>query len=259
MNRQREFVAALGTALRRRVLAAPSIELLSDRNDKLVEVVRDVDGNRFIRRSYGREEVARIEQEGLSFAEAWDQMHRIFGDAGITIVPSVVFYPAPTESQFPVVVASEYVEGIALKLAGTAVKVSLATSLGNTLLRSGRYHPSLEPFASDMFKVKRDRAGAEQLVLIDVNPYLVDQENLFGKSEAAKDLWQASYINSVANLLWDNWCRPGERKEVSEAFFRSLSPLVEKAFASSDRARTLDAVMEVQSMAQGFDLRNFKA
>lgn len=254
---QQEFVANLEAVVRQRVLQAPSISLLSDRNNKRVEAVRDVNDARFIRRSYEGVEVARIEQVGLTYAEAWDEMHGIFGDAGIALVPSTVFYPSATESRFPVVIASEYVEGEGMKSADVDTKTKLATSLGNVLLRTSRYRPSLESFTTDMFRVRKDATGAEMPVLIDVDPYLVDQEDRFRRNESAKDTWYAAYIGKVSSLLWDTWCRPGEGKVVIGAFLRSLSPLA-RELDSSDRSRTFHAMMEAHSMTQGLDLRNFQ-
>lgn len=247
---ERDLIGILEASVRQRVLHAQSIELLSNRNDKLVEVVGDIGGARFIRRSYGQPEVARIEQVGLTFGEAWKKMHEIFGGVGIGMVSSIVFYPFSSESQFPVVVASEYVEGVDIISAGVEIKTALATSLGNILLQPGKYRPSFESFAHDMFKVRKDKAGIERLVLIDPDPYLVDGEALL-ISEDAQDVWYAAYIKYVSNSLC-NWSHSSERYLVLSAFINSLRPLA-LDLNSSERQRTLDALMETHSRAQGFD------
>lgn len=244
---QRDLVGILAASVRQRVLYAQSIELLSDRNHKLVEVAGDVRGTRFIRRSYRQPEVDRIEQVGLTFDEAWKEMHEIFGGVGISMVPSSVFYPSSSESQFPVVVASEYVEGVDIISAEVEIKTALATSLGNMLFKPSKYRPSFEAFAHDMFKVRTDKSrGIGRLVLIDLDPYLVDQEALL-ISEDAQDVWYAAYIKYVSNSLY-NWSQPNERYVVLSAFINSLRPLAE------DLNYSADALMEAHSRAQGFDL-----
>lgn len=247
-----QFVTVLDTSVRGRVLNAEPISLLSNHDDKLVEVVRDINDTRFVRRSYSQAAVAVFEGRSLLFTEALTQMCQIFEGAGIGVVPHVLFQFSPEENQYPVVLATEYLEDD-IQTASTEAKVQVATALGAILSNSSKFRPGLEIFSHDMFRVRRDPTGSEKLVLVDIDPFLRDKFYT-SISEDARDIMTTGYIKQVSSLLWDSWCRPDERGAVIGAFVRSLaSQQPELDLMSSPRAT--EAIMTAHTMAQGIDIR----
>ena len=59
------FVVDLSVLIRQRIYTAEPVELLSARDDKRVELVRDITGNRFVRRTYSDEALDYIERSGV--------------------------------------------------------------------------------------------------------------------------------------------------------------------------------------------------
>ncbi|MDO8503116.1 MAG: hypothetical protein Q7S60_00315 [bacterium] len=237
-----ELTNSLERALGERVLNARVVELLSSRDDKRVEVVEEPNGYRLVRRSYSRAAIDDIvNKAGLPFTKAWVAMHDIFRTAGIDIVPSIMFRPSSKESDFPIVVASEYLEDGNVRASSTEAKVQMATGLGAILCGSSEFFPSMT-FMPDMFRVERDQTGADRLVLVDIDPYLIV------RSTVIKDIWDATYIGKMSRLLWDDWCEPNERRRVVTAFVSSIGPMLDH-----EGPRTFDAFAKVHLMSQGFD------
>lgn len=250
---RREFINGLETPLRGRVLNAQPLELLSNRDDKLVEVVRDINGSSFVRRSYSQAAVHMFERVGIPFTEAWGQMHHIFGAVDVKVVPSILLHPSAGESEFPVVVASEYLENDNIAVSSTDAKIQIATSLGAIPYGSGKFLPGFEIFMPDMFRVGMDNTGIERLVLVDIDPYLSDRRNVVADMHL-KDIWDSEYIKKISSLL-EGWCQPAERRAVISAFIRSVGSKFD--FDSRGDSRTFQAIMGVHSMAQGMNLRSF--
>lgn len=247
-----EFAATFETAFKQIVLAAEPVRLLSTSDDKRLEVVADVRGSHFVRRSYGPALIGRVQRSGIGFDQAWTEMHQIFETAGINVVPSVVVHQSP-DNKFPIFIASKLVEGVDMRNASVSAKSDAARGLGNVLNGSGKYLLSLEAVMPDMFKAEKDSTGTEKPVLIDVDPYLLSKDLAF-IGRGGKDAWYAAYIKRVSQLMWDSWCKPNEREEVISAFLRAITPAVKDM---GGELQTLDALMVTHAMSQGMDLRGF--
>lgn len=246
-----EFIEDLKTILKGRVLNAQTIELLSDRDDKLVEIVRDINDTRFVRRSYSQSAFGVFERRSIPFLEALAEMLHIFEGAGIEVVPYMLLQPSPVESRFPVVIATEYLEND-MATASTDAKVQLAAALGAIPSVPSEFHPGIEIFSSDMFRVRRDENG-ESLVLVDIDPYL-DDKFFTSVSESALDIRNYGYVTKIASNLWDFWCQPAERRAVIGALVHSL--VSRSGLDMMVNSRTSQALMTAHSMAQGLDLRS---
>lgn len=245
---RQHFVTVLETSARSRILNAEPVELLSDRDDKLVEVVRDVNDTKFVRRSYEQAAVRAFERD-LPFVEALNEMCHIFESAGIGVVPHVLYQFSPDESQFPIVVATEYLEN-GIEAASVEAKIQVASALGTIPSVRSAYHPGIEIFSKDMFRVKRDENG-ERLVLADIDPFLSDKF-LTDLSEDALDTRNSGFTRKTASALWD-LSQPTERKAVIGAFLRSL--VSNSGFDIRGNSGLSEALMTTHMMTQGLDMR----
>lgn len=246
-----QFVTVLDTAARGRVLNAEPVKLLSDRHDKLVEVVRDINDTRFVRRSYSADAVGVFERRSLPFSEGINEIRQIFEGAGIELVSHRLFQFSPSESQYPVVIATEFLED-GIEAASTEAKIQAAIALGTIPCVQSDYHPGIEIFSRDMFRVKRGSNGTDRLLLVDIDPYLSDRFNT-SISESATDIRNGGYIGKVSSLLWGSWCQPDERRPVIGAFVYSL--VAQSKLDLTGNSRTSKAIMIALDMSQGMDMR----
>ncbi|MBI2590997.1 MAG: hypothetical protein HYW33_03975 [Candidatus Blackburnbacteria bacterium] len=257
---RQEFVGGLEAGVTHRVVNARPITLLSESDGKTVVVARDFNKTLFVRRNYKQVALDRMNQlNGASFEDAWTAFHQLYSSVGIELVPSVVIRPDPKVSivEAPVVVASEYIDGTELSLAPTKAKVQVAEAMGAMLKTPGEYYPSLESIRRDMFRVGRNIDRTPRVVLVDVDPFLVDRKAVESTPDE-RDNWFSEYIVQVRDLLWDRWCKEDERATVLTAFARPLG-FVLNTFGQRDGERTLRAFMNVQSMAKGIDMRKFSS
>lgn len=244
-----QFVTVLDIAASSRVLNAEPVERLSDRDDKFVEVVRDINDTRFVRRSYSADAVGAFERRSLSFSEGLNELRHIFEGAGIELVSHRLFQFSPSDSEYPVVVATEFLEDD-IDAASLEAKVKAARALGTIPGVHSDYHPGLEIFSRDMFRVKRDETG-ERLVLVDIDPFL-DDKFFTNISESALDTRNYGFIMKTASALW-NSCQLAERRPVIGAFLRSL--VSNPGFDITGNSRISEALMVTQAMTQGMDMR----
>lgn len=247
------FVTGLETSLRERVLNAQPIELLSDRGQKRVEVVEDINGSRFVRRSYRQGAIRDFEGRNLPFLSAWDAMHKIFSAVDIPVVSSVVFLPSGS-SEFPAIAVSEYFKDGDVAAAPTDAKVRMATGLGLIPHVPGKYLPGFEVFEQDMFRVGKGTDGTEELVLVDVDPYL-DEKDMVASTSSQKDIWMSEYIKRITRIFWNKWCQPSDRRAVFSTFIRSFGSQFD--IETNFNSRTTQALMDTQAMSQGLNLRGF--
>ena len=249
-----EFVSNIDCLVRNRILSASPIRQFVEDDDKKVELVQDINSDSFVRRSYGTRSLSYIGmQSRIPFGKAWDEMHKIFGQAGLGIVPSVVLAEKENR-EFPVVIATEFLEND-IHAASTDSKAELAKGLGAILLGKGKYFPSGQMLMDDMSRVKNYPDGKEKLVLVDVDPYLVDM-SLYD-SLSTRDLWTSKYIKKVSELFWDKWCQPKERREVMMAFVRSIGGIMSNIDVNRD-LKTMEAFSAAHIMTQGVDMRMAK-
>ncbi len=257
---RQDFVGGLEAGITHRVVNARPITLLSESDGKTVVVAKDINNTLFVRRNYRQVALDRMNQlNGASFDDAWTTFRQLYSSVGIEVVPSVVLRPDPKASivEAPIVVASEFIDGTELSSAPLKAKVQVAEAMGGMLQTPGKFYPSLESIRRDMFRVGKHTDRTSRVVLVDVDPFLVERRAV-ESSPSERDHWFSEYIDQVRDLLWDRWSRPDERAEVMTAFARPLG-FVLRVFDQDNGDRTLRAFMNVQSMAKGFDMRKLSA
>lgn len=230
-------------------MGAESIELLSERGDKHVELVEDINGNKFVRRSYSKAAMKYFERRGVPFVTAWGVMHEIFDAVDIPVVSSFLLPPSGIDGLSTVVV-SEYLEDGDVGAVSKDAKVHMATGLGMIPHIQGDYLPGIETFMPDMFRVGKVN-GLERLILVDVDPYL-DEKVFVADTKDATDIWNSEYIKRVGPLFWDRWTQPSDRRVVMAAFIRSFAAKFD--FDANFGSRTFHSVANVQAMSQGLNL-----
>lgn len=240
------FLGDLTSAIERRVISAEKIRLLSNRDGKWIEVVQDVTGEQFVRRTYSPAEWGGVLSNGLTFHEAWDAMHRDFARSGLEIIPSFIA-TLPSQQKEPIVVVSQFVPAAReIMTASVDGKKQLATSLGNMLHMSEEVLPHQQMLMRDMFQVGLSSKGKPSIMLVDVDPYVQPKP-----SPEMLDSKGAAYINQVSSLFYDFWCRESEREQVLGSFAISLMPLVNQ----DTGMETMMALSNVNMLKQGLDLR----
>jgi len=228
-----------------RLAQAKPVEILSDRGDKLLQVMEEANGQRFVKRSFGNGAVYYIERHGLSFNESWDAMHTVFSSIGAPVVKSVLF---KKEGEYPYVAISKYLaEKVPVSSAPLKVKKKLAHGLGQMLKGVRGYMPAPEMVNGEMFQVT-EQDGNPTVVLIDVDPYMVK------KPRYGADTFNAHYIERIGGLLYDEWCTDNDdRGEVMRAFVRSVGDIVPDDIDRNPE--TFTAFSNVHLMSQGVDAR----
>lgn len=231
-----------------RIASGNPVEVLSTRNDKLLQVVEASDGERFVTRSYTPEAVEEIEYNyGLDFQTSWHGLNEALTAVDIEIVPSRLIEVEGGE--YPFIIVSEYLDDAKpLADASTDVKKDVATGLSKLLVTDGDFVPAPEMVREDMFLVV-ERDDHEKALLTDVDP-LVAMTYRIQKS----DRNSAFYIDKLAELAWDKWCSgDDERKKMTTAM-----ALVLGDFALDDfdlDSSTSRAFMDLHMMSNGVDNR----
>lgn len=210
LSQHQALVSDLSAMLQARVLGAAPVELLSDNDDKLVQVVQEPHGQTFVSRAYSQDAVANIEMSGLRFADAWEVMNELFADIGIDVVRATLIETGQKDTPF--VIASEYLtDAKPLIDASTESKVELASSIGKLLTAHGFMTPHLQVFKDGTFMAVEEAAG-DRVVLVDIDPHLDSQTRL-----QEDDKNSAFFIRQVAELLW-NGSTEGQRMAVLNSF-----------------------------------------
>lgn len=212
LSEQQRLSNNLATALYWETVNADPVRTLSENDNKKVEVIKDSNGSLAVRRTYSQQEVNYIQQGirgfGMSFKEAWDSMHRDFEGVGISIVPSIIVDSPAGEAG--IIVVSSYLEDAKpVKEASLQAKKELAMSLGKLAFQSREVFPHPEMINKDMFHKTLNVFGDELIVLTDVDPRMIKRRKLNQFPEYADDTI-SNYINKVAYLFWDVWCREEE-------------------------------------------------
>ncbi len=230
--------------LKERVIAAEPVELLSDRGNKLLQVVEEADGQRFVARRFTDKAVDDIEaQAGTTMTEAWDIMQGSLAEAGIPVVHGFLL---ESVGNYPYVAISEHLADMEpLSAAPTELKEGLAQGLGRLMTVHGvaGRTASMDILNEHMFGVTRDRNGSPVAKFVDLDPQVKR------KSMIATDSSNAAFMERVGVLLWSKWCDPDERIPVISAFVKVIAGAVPDNF---DRGPlTADAFMNVHMMSQG--------
>ncbi len=235
-----------------RIASANPIEVLSTRNDKLLQVVEASDGERFVTRSYTPEAVEEIEYNyGLDFQTSWQGLNEALTAVDIEIVPSRLVEVKGGE--YPFVIVSEYLEGAKpLADASTDTKKDVATGLSKLLVTDCDYVPSREMVREDMFLVV-ERDDHEKALLADVDPLVASAYKIQETDQNCE-----FYIDKLAELAWDRWCITlDERKAVAAAMVMTLGDFARDRFDLE--SGTSRAFMDLHEMSNGVDSRKMWA
>ena len=239
------LVDGMNTLALGRIAAATPIEVLSTRGDKLLQVVQEYDGRRFVTRSF-TDEAVRNSEHGLDFRQAWDAMHEVFSGDGVAVVPSILLTAG---GEYPFIAVSEHItDSIPVIEAPTSLKIKLATHLGGLLKPQSGYTPTLEMVNAGMFTVIKDDRGEYKALMVDVDPHITRMN--MDKNHYLTDNINAHYIKKLGELFWNKWCREDEREEVLEALVRSIADAV---LDDPDSTNTFAAFLEIHHMSQGLN------
>ena len=214
--------------------------------ENVLQLMEVPSGHQYVARAFTPDAIDNMAyRANMSFPEAWQEMHDIFGDAGIRVVPSHLL---ETPGEHPFTVVSAYLsEGQDLIDAPTEAKVQLAKGLAN-LLKPSRCLASLEMFNQGAFMVSPDENGTPTAFLVDVDPRIIPRFTVGSVDEV--------YIKQFGELFWDHWCRENERQEVISALVMAIStasdPFGDDSDPFSPAAR---AFMDVHLMSNGVDPR----
>lgn len=228
-----------------RIANAIPVETLSQRGGKLLQVVQEQNGQRFVTRSFTPDAVNYVERGDMTFTGAWRAMHDVFNQAGIEILPSHLL---EAQGEFPFIAVSEYIDtNESLKDMPTELKVKLAQGFGQLVNPSNEIFPSLEMINRNMFMPTTRQDGTQCVYLVDLDPLLTDPR--LGRS----DPWQSMYLEKLGDLFWDDWCNDDERSEVLGALVVSVSKALSEDMDMT--GRTGGAFMDLHLMSNGVDNR----
>ncbi len=237
------FADDLGAFIHARITSATPIETLSERGDKLLQVMQEPDGQTFVTRSFTESAVREVEKTRMDFVEAWDAMHSVFRDAGIDIVPS---YLLAGQGKYPFIVVSEHVTNVQpIDTAPTEVKKDLVERFGQ-LIQPNRdgFFISPQMINKDMFQLVLNKEGVPRVTLIDTDPHILP--NMYDSRE---DGIQATYIDLLAKLFWEEWCKPDERVAVLSRLTTVMGDIVGEDLDIF--SKTGIALHKIQMMANG--------
>jgi hypothetical protein len=218
--------------------------------ENVLQLMEDSNGYQYVIRAFTPIAVENMANRArMTFTEAWEEMHDIFDDVGIRIVPSHLL---ETTGEYPFTVVSAYLsEGQDLIDAPTEAKVQLARSLAN-LLKPGRFIPSREMFNQGAFMVSPDENGASTAFLVDVDPRIIPRFTVGSIDEL--------YIRKFGELFWDHWCREDERQEVISALVMEISKVRDMLGEDTDPfSPAARAFMDVHFMSNGVDMREHRS
>jgi hypothetical protein len=248
------LAADMNELLHARVEAATPVATLSERGNKLLQVMEGADDQKFVTRSYTEDSVTEIEKglfvSGIEFSDAWEMLQRSMAAAEIPIVQSSLLEDV---NGYPFVIVSEYIEGKPLSAASQEVKEEVAHGLGRLMVVNPNrgFVPHRAVLHQDMFVVGQ-RNGRDTAILTDVDPYM----HIKPRMKAEK--MDADYIERVGALIWDEWCSEDEeeRQEVLGAFIVEIADVSLDNFGM-DSPRSA-AFERIRMMHAGLDPRQLK-
>ncbi len=238
------------SVLNDRLAAASPVEVLSEHDDRILEVLEEPDGSRFVRRGFTPAAVRHVGRRGLDFHEAWEGMEDTYAAAGIGMVRSFAFEQEGGEHPF--IVVGEYVpDAVDVKDLPVESKVELMQGLGKLLRPEAEFWPSLEGIRADTFKGVKQEDGTYNVVVMDTDPFVVPAP-IPGLD---RDMTVAKYIEKFSELLWDNWCDEEDRREVAVALVLSLAEALDDEEYTELMSQTGRAFMNLHMMSNNMDPR----
>ena len=206
-----------------RAMDAEFVDTFSTRNGKVVELVRDKQGE-FVRRKYLPESVREVEQVGVPFCQAWSAFGQMFDGAGLKIVDSALIEETLDDDPIIVVKYLGHLGSEASpKALSTEAKVELVGSIGRLLTSHPSFMPDSQGFLPNAFAIDPESSRA---VLVDVDPYL-KQRNMerlgLRRTEASQGLFMLRSGWNIAEWATDDT----ERTNMASAFCRSAGEVLD--------------------------------
>lgn len=243
----------LSSMTRQIALEANPVKLLSDSDDKKVELVEDKKGHRFIRRSYDTNGVRYVERSGLRFTEAWEKLNREFDNVGLSIVPSFIVSPFDQPNGYPTAIIAEYLENSEPVLfASIEAKKKFALSLGSMIHRAIEVLPSPKLLRPDSFRAVHAKDG-DQIFLVDIDPDVIVKKEAY-YTEEARDISQARYMDAFADFISNDLCEESEVQDIMSEFVKSVTPI---AITDSCLELTREAYARAHLMSRGISPLHF--
>ncbi len=244
----------IGRATHKLATEAEPIRSLSTRDGKSVDVIEDANGNKAVKRTYGRDALATLNLGRNSFTTEWGKMNRTFSQAGVDIVPSFILSDEPGRA---VVVSSFLEDARPMKSAPTEQKEKLAEALGRVVSpQSLDFFPHIQMFLPDAFQTTRGEDGQDKIVLTDIDPYASLSGYLLKTTSSLRDAAYGLYIWHMAGMLYDSWLKPEERDVVLGKFVKGIMVAFKEEPHAGDFMKTMQGIQTAQMLRQGVDLRN---
>lgn len=203
-----------------RLFAASEGEILSTRGHKIVRVMIEPDGSKFVSREYDPrsefvgEDVLTHDQ---GFTNSWEQFTAIIEDAPFSLVPSSVIRDDSEGAH----IISEYRETVTpLRDATLATRSAIVTYLTAGAVRKSDKRLHLATIEHDMFNVITLADGTETVELLDVDPYV------FTQGPYQESTYSVETIKKLTNLIADmskGWSRSEEeRTHLAQAMVKEM-------------------------------------
>lgn len=252
MSKQHEQMATDATAvLARRLDEATTIEVLSTRYDKVLSVMQEPDGRKFVSREYEIGAEREFEQElgspGLPFAEGLAAMQDMYKRVGIAVVNSSVL-PASVSKKTRVL--SEYLpDAVEVRRASIDARKTAVSGLAKLLNPANPYLPSLAVITTDLFMFTTDAAGNQKPVIVDVDPRLQVKRSRFDSFGRMADSTRGAFMDHVglhAEHFWST--NDTETSELARAFLEGLASIKDESVFNG--TATLESLMNMHMLTQ---------
>lgn len=211
-----------------RVEDAVTFRRLSDDATKLLEVVEERDGEKFVTRCYTPDAVQKMEMRGhswgdLEFPQVWSVFRAAFSRANVPTVPSVLL-EGVKDYQF--VIVSDYIQNdIPVTEAPTETKKEVAAYTGRLVTARGggliRHPLSQEIMQDGMFMIAPAEDEQLTVAFTDMDPLLSDNRH--------EDDRRAAFIDRAVDYLW-HWSEEEERSPVIGSFLDALDSSLKDNF-----------------------------
>jgi hypothetical protein len=228
--------------LKDRLAASSIVDTLSTRGGKSVNLLKEPDGREFVERRYEKSWRPSAVFVSGTFPEMLQDFIELADQANITVVPHSL-----QEGEGYIVYADK-INGIDVSEASIETKIALTEKLVRISFpdRRTRYRVNISVLCPDMFIVQREQDGREVPVLTDIDPELSRNMTVDGND--------AFYINCLAGLFYDHWCKDDtddEKREVMTALCKSLMTVIGEDSGMS----SVMALSNVNHMKNGIDPR----
>ncbi len=214
-----------------RVEDAITFSRLSDDSTKLLEVVEEQDGEKFVTRCYTPDAVNDMEMREHSWGDAdfpqvWRAFRTAFSRAKVPTVPSVLLEDV---KDYQFVIVSDYIEDeVPVAEAPSGAKQEMAANLGKLVTASagGLIKLALSPeiIQEGMFMIASAENERLCVTFTDMDPLLKP------KFDISDDSRRAAFIIRATDLLW-RWSNGEEREQVIGSFLNNLSDSITDDFS----------------------------